>query len=306
MGRKTGLGVDCGFSLIQAKRPAPPMTSRLAYHVVVHALEARAGWTPGRRFAAAVAHSLNGHLPYTRYLVAGLEGRRRRTSESTLQRWVEDWLDTDVNPVIQTLGQLTRPANTAWALNAYTRSAQVGVRTTIALPDAATQGLQVRRELLASRTDPGLCRAGVVSTMETLLTHTRHNAQRGAPAGFRPLSGLASLLGVEQLAAAQLATVFEAQGPLPIPLAARQLGCHHRTLERRLREEGLTAEAVRQSVRLLAAAQALRGPRSLTEIAHHCGFADLSHMSRAFGLACGMAPSLLRQAAQGGLQPEPA
>lgn len=282
------------------------MTSRLAYHVVVHALEARAGWTPVRRFAAAVAHSLNGHLPYTRYLSAGVQGQRRHASESMVQRWVEDWLATDVNPVIQTMGQLTLPANTAWALNAYTRSAQVGVRTTIALPDAAAPRLQVRRELLASSTDPALCRAGVVSTMETLLAHTLHNAQRGTPAGFRPLSGLASLLGVERLAAAQLATVFEAQGPLPIPLAARQLGCHQRTLERRLREEGLTAEAVRQTVRLLAAAQALRGPRSLTEIAHHSGFADLSHMSRAFGVACGMAPSLLRQAAQGGLSPEPA
>jgi AraC-like DNA-binding protein len=302
------LRVDCGFSLIQAKLACTPtMTSRLAYHVVVHALEARAGWTPVRRFAAAVAHSLNGHLPYTRYLSAGVQGQRRQASESTVQRWVEDWLATDVNPVIQTMGQLMLPANTAWALNAYTRSAQVGVRTTIALPDAATQRLQVRRELLASNTnDPALCRAGVVSTMETLLAHTLHHAQRGTRADFRPLSGLASLLGVEQLAAAQLAAVFEAQGPLPIPLAARQLGCHQRTLERRLREEGLTAEAVRQTVRLLAAAQALRGPRSLTEIAHHCGFADLSHMSRAFGVACGMAPSLLRQAAQGGLRPEPA
>jgi len=282
------------------------MTSRLAYHVVVHALEARAGWTPVRRFAAAVAHSLNGHLPYTRYLSAGVQGQGRQASESMVQRWVEDWLATDVNPVIQTMGQLTLPANTAWALNAYTRSAQVGVRTTIALPDATAPRLQVRRELLASNTDPALCRAGVVSTMEALLAHTLQNAQRGTPTGFRPLSGLASLLGVERLAAAQLATVFEAQGPLAIPLAARQLGCHQRTLERRLREEGLTAEAVRQTVRLLAAAQALRGPRSLTEIAHHCGFADLSHMSRAFGAACGMAPSLLRQAAQGGLRPEPA
>lgn len=280
------------------------MTTRLAYHVVVHALEARAGWTPVRRFAAAISHSLNGHLPYSRYLSAGAEARRHHTSESKVQGWVEDWLATDINPVVQTMGQLTVPANTAWALNAYTRSAQVGVRTTIALPHATSQHLQVHRELLASDTDPALCRAGVVSTMETLLAHTRKNAQDLAAAGFRPLSGLATLLGVERLAAAQLARVFEVQGPVPIPLAARQLGCHHRTLERRLREEGLTAEGVRQSVRLLAAAQALRSPRSLTDIAHETGFADLSHMSRAFGMACGMSPSLLRRAAQGGLIPE--
>ena len=48
----------------------------------------------------------------------------------------------------------------------------------------------------------------------------------------------------------------------------------------------------------------LRSPRSLTDSAHETGFADLSHMSRAFGMACGMSPSLLRRAAQGGLIPE--
>lgn len=282
------------------------MTTRLAYHVVVHALEARAGWTPVRRFAAAVQHSLGGHLPYSRYLSAGAEAQRRRSSESSVQRWVGEWLGTDVNPVIQTMGRLTVPANTAWALNAYTRSAQVGVRTTIALPSAASQQLQVQRELLASHTDPALCRAGVVSTMEALLAQTRNQAQGATAIGYRSLSGLARGLGMERLAAAQLATVFETQGPLPIPLAARALGCHQRTLERRLREEGLTAEAVRQSVRLLNATHDLRGPRSLTDIAHHAGFSDLSHMSRAFGAACGMAPSLLRQAAQGGLVPEAA
>ncbi|OYQ42394.1 hypothetical protein CHU94_02875 [Rhodoferax sp. TH121] len=282
------------------------MSTRLAYHVVVHALEARAGWTPVRRFAAAVSHCLDGHLPYSRYLMAGAEAKRRRTGESAVQRWVEDWLATDLNPVVQTMGQLTLPANTAWALNAYTRSAQVGVRTTIALPPAAHQQLQVHRELLASDTDPALCRAGVVSTMETLLAQTRKNAMGMAPAGLRPLSSLARVLGVERLAAAQLAGVFEAQGPIPIPLAARQLGCHHRTLERRLREEGLTAEAVRQTVRLLSATHGVRGTRSLTEVAHQTGFSDLSHMSRAFGAACGMAPSLLRQAARGGLLPEAA
>lgn len=281
------------------------MTTRLAYHVVVHALEARAGWTPARRFAAAVHHCLHGHLPYSRYLAAGAEARRQRTSESRVQRWVEDWLATDVNPVVQILGGLTVPANTAWGLNAYTRSAYVGVRTTIALPDTATPHLQVRRELLAGQHDPTLCRAGVLSTMESLLTRTHTNALQAAPTGLRLLSDLARQLGVERLAGAQLAAVFEAQGPLPIPLAANQLGCHPRTLERRLREEGLTAEAVRQATRLLGAARALRAAENLTGIAHQHGFSDLSHMSRAFSEACGMAPSLLRQLARGALVTEP-
>lgn len=283
------------------------MTNRLAYHVVVHALEARAGWTPARRLASAVAHTLNGHLPYTRYLAAGQTSRRQGAGEASVQRLVEDWLATDVNPVIQLMGQLTLPGNTAWALNAYTHSAQVGVRTTIALHNNAASApqMEIKRQLLATERDPALCRTGVVCVMESLVARSMRNALHHPAPTVRPLSALAHALGLGHSATAQLSQVFEAEGGIPIPLAAQHLGCHTRTLERRLRTEGLTAEAVRQTVRLIAATQQLRLPHSLTDIAHSVGFADLSHMTRAFGAACGMAPSLLRQVAHGGLAPEP-
>ncbi len=283
------------------------MTHRLAYHVVVHALEARAGWTPARRFASAVAHTLNGHLPYTRYLAAGQTSRSQGAGESSVQRLVEEWLATDANPVIQLMTQLTQPGNTAWALNAYTHSAQVGVRTTIALNAnaAAAPQLEIKRQLLAAERDPALCRTGVVCVMESLIARSVRNALHRPAPTLRPLSTLAHTLGLGHSAAAQLSQVFEAEGGIPIPLAAQRLGCHTRTLERRLRTEGLTAEAVRQTVRLIAAAQQLRAPHTLTHIAHSVGFSDLAHMTRAFGSACGMAPSLLRQVARGGLAPEP-
>jgi AraC-like DNA-binding protein len=72
------------------------------------------------------------------------------------------------------------------------------------------------------------------------------------------------------------------------------IGCHQRTLERRLREEGLTAETIRMATRLIRATKRLRSSDSLTAIAMEVGFSDQAQMTRAFRFSCGMTPSLLR------------
>ena len=88
--------------------------------------------------------------------------------------------------------------------------------------------------------------------------------------------------------------VFEAMGHVAVGEVARRLGCHQRTLERRLRQQGLTAEALRLASRLINATRRLGSEESLTTIAIDEGFSDLSHMTRAFRRSCGMAPSLCR------------
>jgi AraC-like DNA-binding protein len=108
-------------------------------------------------------------------------------------------------------------------------------------------------------------------------------------------SEVARYLAVEHAAGAHAAAVFEHEGAIPIPQLARHLGCSQRTLERRLREEGLTAELLRSAVRLLRATERLRHGGSLTEVAVDEGFSDLAHMSRSFQASCGMSPTLLRR-----------
>jgi len=115
------------------------------------------------------------------------------------------------------------------------------------------------------------------------------------PLGMRRLGAVAAMLGLEGSAAAQLASLFEAQGFLPIGEAAKALGCQLRTLERHLKREGATAEGIRMAVRILRAHQRFMGPESLTTIAHEEGFSDLAHMTRSFRASCGMTPTLLRQ-----------
>lgn len=54
---------------------------------------------------------------------------------------------------------------------------------------------------------------------------------------------------------------------MPIAELARKLGCHQRSLERKLKAEGLTAESLRQAVRMIRATDRLGSSDSLTTIA---------------------------------------
>ncbi|MDQ8020876.1 MAG: helix-turn-helix domain-containing protein [Moraxellaceae bacterium] len=282
------------------------MSQPHAYHVVVNALEARAGWKPVSRFASVVTHVINGHLPYERYHAAGIARRRDGMTEGMVGRVVSEWLNEDANPGRQILSSLTNAGNAVAAFNAYLQAAPLGVRSTLSITakSAHSQRLSMQRRLCAVTSDPALCRVAVLAAFEHALDRVRLNAAKGERTPIRRLSHFALDMGTSSLASAELATVFEQEGSIPITQAARHLGCHQRTLERRLRQEGLTAEAVRQAARLLDATARLHSSASLTTVAVESGFSDLAHMSRAFRLSCGQPPSLLRAAALGIVVPE--
>lgn len=282
------------------------MSQPHAYHVVVNALEARAGWTPAMRFASVIASTINCHLPYQRFHAAGIGRRREGMTEGVVDRMVREWLQFDANPGFQILTGLADIGNAVAASNAYLQAAPLGVRSALLLSSKGPRanGLSMQRSMQVSATDPSLCRAGVLVAFEAALEKVRSNAIAAQQPTVRQLSVFAQDLGVTSMAAAELAVVFEREGSIPIGQAARHLGCHQRTLGRRLREEGVTAEAVRQAARLLDATARLRSTASLTTIAVETGFSDLAHMSRAFRTSCGQSPSLLRASAKGLLVPE--
>jgi len=88
------------------------------------------------------------------------------------------------------------------------------------------------------------------------------------------------------------------EGYISVSEVARKIGCHQRTLERRLQKEGLTAETIRTATRLNRATKRLRSDDSLTVIAIEEGFSDQAQMSRAFRKSCGMTPSSLRMSTE--------
>ena len=98
------------------------MGSALAYHAVVHAMEGRAGISPLTRFSLAARHAIDGHLPYARYQLAGIARCREGVSPRSIERAVIDWLETDLNPAVQTVRCLSSSSNAVWGYNAYNAS----------------------------------------------------------------------------------------------------------------------------------------------------------------------------------------
>ena len=145
---------------------------KLAYHAVVNAMEARSGWTPNPGFAASVAHVVDGHLPYQRYYKAGTSRRADGAREGVVERLISEWMATDLNPAVQIIGNLKRRSSAIECYNAYNASTQLGVRTSIAMPEGGGR-LVVRRDVGTNESDPDLCRQGALMILEGLMARDR-------------------------------------------------------------------------------------------------------------------------------------
>ena len=86
---------------------------------------------------------------------------------------------------------------------------------------------------------------------------------------------------------------------IPLSTLARHVGLSASRLSHLFRDEvGIPLRAYRPWVRMLLAADALRGGASLTEAAHRSGFADVSHLHRTFRDQFGLSPGRLLRAVE--------
>ena len=264
-------------------------------------MEDRAGMSAAGRFSLAIRHAVHGHLPYQRYHAAGLRRKKAGAGEAWVGRSVAEWLETDLNPAIQVLRCVGSLANAAWGYNVYNKAAGLGVRTQV----NSLEDLRVQRVMVATESDPELCRLGTVAVFEHMVRCIARNTTAIAAPRPKRMVDMALRLGIERTAAAEVAAVFEIEGAMTMNMLARRLGCSLRTLQRHLRADGVSAEEIRMAARLGRATARLRSYDSLTHIAIDEGFSDLAHMSRAFRYAAGMSPTQLRQALHGPVEPDP-
>lgn len=244
------------------------MAEPLVYHSVVLALEASNDWTPERRFSSAVLHAIDGHLPYSRFIAAGQARLHDIGSEAKVARRIREFLKTDVNPLIICMTSLSKPASARAAFQAYR--------------DVCGEGAVPM---------PGPCLSGIEALLASILGRERASSPLS-------LSALAARLGLQNTVAAEVALLFEQEGNMPIAEVAQRLGCQRRTLERQLQRMSLSGEVIRQACRLMLATLQLGSGSTLTRIAIHAGYADTSHMTRAFRRAAGLPPSALRHMLQ--------
>lgn len=282
------------------------MAEPLAYHLVVRAMEGAGGMDAQRRFALAIRHAIDGHLPHWRYRESAKARKRDGASVSVVEGAVADWMSTDLNPATRVFAALSKPSNAVWAYNAYNLHGGLGARTSVdPWASAGALASSARREFKIQAEDPELCRVGTLSVLERVLRQVARNGSRGgqrAPG----LLDVGRLLGVEASASFQVAEALALGAAPSLAGLAQALGSSKRSLQRRLAEESTSVEALRMSSRLVMATDALRTDMPMEEIAWRCGFSDLPHMSRALRASSGMTPGLLRQAMRGGAEPEPA
>jgi AraC-like DNA-binding protein len=268
-------------------------------------MEGRAGMDARTRFALAIRHAVDGHLPHLRYREAAVARRRDGAGSESVERAIADWMSTDLNPAVRAIGSLRGRANAIWGYNAYNRHVHLAVRTSVDPHDASGSppAASVRREHVTTAAVPGLCAVGSIAVLERLLGRVSNNGTRMDPAPPGIL-GVGRLLGVEASASFHVAEAVAAGGPIALEDVARMLGASRRSVQRRLAEESTSFEAIRRAARVVAATDALRSDAPLAEVAWRCGFSDLPHMSRAIKASCGMSPGLLRAMLLGGVEPE--
>lgn len=103
---------------------------------------------------------------------------------------------------------------------------------------------------------------------------------------------------VASSAAQQVTVVLQSilsTGEVTLPVVARLLACHPRSLQQALQREGVSFRQLLAQVRFREAQQQLQlSTQSLTELALNLGYADETAFSRAFKRWSGMAPQLWR------------
>lgn len=175
-----------------------------------------------------------------------------------------------------------------------------------------------RNELSARRLDGSAGLSGVVARF--LLDLSRHSTEIPAQQSERALAQLSDLVitllsgtGPEHSDAARRATVLRvkdyiarrlrdpALGPEEIASAA---GISTRYLHKLFETEHLTVSLYIRALRLECARDELLDPRhamrSISAIAHNCGFGDVSGFNRCFKAAFGRSPGELRRTGGGG------
>src|SRR5471030_1815490 len=161
------------------------MRQQLAYHLVVHALEGRAGWTSLSRFASAVTHVINGHLPYERYNVAGRSRASQGATEGQIETAVVELLGLDLTPCVRLISSLTSQAVMIGAFNEYNESAGIAVRTNmryeegVEIAGGRSPVLVARREMRLDVADPWPCRAGTLAMFGGMLKTVALNHRMG-------------------------------------------------------------------------------------------------------------------------------
>lgn len=274
------------------------MSLGLSFHIAPRALNLDRAFSPKHLFADSVRHVIDGHVAADRYQQICSKSSAIRLKESSLEHRMRELFALDLNPLISMTRQLGSEFALFNAWNTYQEHVSLAVRTTI--HGNSRESFGVERQQISYAIDPPAARDAALCAIDILTGVARGKRERGQLAdALAPvcLSRMAANVGLQYTVVFDVAMGFEEQPELNVARLCQALVINRRTLERHLKDFGITALELKMACALNGATNSLWGTSSLTDIAFGHGFSDQGHMTRAFHKACGLPPSTLRQLA---------
>lgn len=268
----------------------------MSYHLGMRSLLMARRAMPSHRFSDSVQHTLRGDIPTAAMgEEMGLSAHQQLSHGSLSERFAE-LMAVDINPV----GQVFRLARNKTAYqrswDAYNRSGNVvapvlfddlqgDIGATAAGP-SPLGGHNRSAQLRARKLHEGLLNSYKTSFDRRLQSNQATSSWVGQLKEMR-VGVLARILGAGPLIL-ELCEFFETFPHARVQEACIRIGVHPRTLERRMRELGITAVMLKRACMLASAtSDLLSSERPLDEIARRHGYVDGAHLSKAVSVATG-------------------
>jgi|GEM_PF-1810237 len=268
----------------------------MSYHLAMRSLLVARRAMPANCFSDSVRYTLMGDIPAAQMSDAMSLTTHQHISSASLSERLAELMAVDINPV----GQVFRLARSETAYqrswDAYNRSGNVvapvffehlqGDLSAATLAHPPQRGHDRSAQVKARRLHEGLLHGYKTSFDMRLKSNQARTSWAGQVAEMR-VSVLARIMGVGQLVL-ELCEFFETFPHAKVQEACIRIGVHPRTLERRLRDLGITAVMLKRACMLASAtSQILSTDRPMDDIARRHGYVDGAHLSKAVSMATG-------------------
>lgn len=268
----------------------------MSYHLALRSLLTARRAIGGDRFADCVRHSLMGDVSAAHLRSELHQSAHQELTVTSISDRLGELLAVDLNPVGQVLrlSRTERAYHGIWDAynqrgNVVARVAYGAVRRSPPLhaPSSCSfhHGHSARR--IEERMHERLLESYQSVTSARLMGNIRNSRGWSDHVADARVSTVARILGAGPLVV-ELCQYFEMFPHGKVQDACWRLGAHPRTVERRMRELGITAVMLKRVCMLTSATHdILWTQRDFDDIAKRCGYTDGSHLCKTVSMATG-------------------
>lgn len=276
----------------------------MSYHLALRSLLTARRAIGGNRFADCLRHSLQGEVAAVHLRSEFHQSAHQELTVTSISDRIGELLAVDLNPVgqVMRLSRTERAYHGIW--DAYNQKGNVVARVAYGAGRRAPalyapSSWSFHQDRSARRVEERMHEHLLESYQSVLalrlMDNTRNSRSWSDHVADARVSAVARILGAGNLVV-ELCQFFENFPHAKVQDACLRLGAHPRTVERRMRELGITAVMLKRACMLTSATHdILWTQRDLDDIAKRCGYTDGAHLCKTVSMATGgITPSMCR------------